>query len=170
MKRKLFVGTKAATNPSFKLETLNALKYQLPQHQGFEITNQTYSFYRASQSLCNVMQKELWGLVVCSEWIDFILINQWHIADVGTDLSTLIKQLSVYATFDISKKVLGPVHLLTKMDKWDYLRCPIIEKKIVPCFDIGEVPKSPGKWNWNWLYFLPFIFTFEQGEGRLPGD
>ena len=37
------------------------------------------------------------------------------------------------------------------------------EKKIVSCFDIGEVPRSPGKWNWNWLYFLPFIFTFEQG-------
>ena len=42
----------------------------------------------------------------------------------------------------------------------------------VSCFDIGEVPRRPGKWNWNWLYFLPFIFTFEQGEysgtmGRL---
>ena len=47
------------------------------------------------------------------------------------------------ATFDITKKNLGPVHLLTKMDKWDYLRCPIIEKKTVSCFDIGEVPKSP---------------------------
>ena len=29
--------------------------------------------------------------------------------------------------------------------------------------DIGEVLRSQGKWNWNWLYFLPFIFTFEQG-------
>ena len=38
-----------------------------------------------------------------------------------------------------------------------------MKKKIVSCFDIGEVPRSPGKWNWNWLYFLPFIFTFEQG-------
>ena len=38
-----------------------------------------------------------------------------------------------------------------------------MKKKIVSCFDIGEVPKSPGKWNWNWHYFLPFIFTFEQG-------
>ena len=38
------------------------------------------------------------------------------------------------------------------------------EKKIVSCFDIGEVPRSPGKGNWNWLYFLPFIFTFEQGD------
>ena len=37
------------------------------------------------------------------------------------------------------------------------------EKKIVSCFDIGEVPRSPEKWNWNWLYFLPFFFTFEQG-------
>ena len=37
------------------------------------------------------------------------------------------------------------------------------EKKIVSCFDIGEVPKRPGNWNRNWLYFLPFIFTFEQG-------
>ena len=29
--------------------------------------------------------------------------------------------------------------------------------------DFREFPRSPGKWNWNWLYFLPFIFTFEQG-------
>ena len=41
------------------------------------------------------------------------------------------------------------------------------EKKIVSCFDIGEVPRSPRKWNWNWLYFLPFIFTFEQGDPAL---
>ena len=66
------------------------------------------------------------------------------------------------ATFDTSKKILGPVHLLPKTDKWDYLRSPIIEFFFVSCFDIGEVPRSPGKWNWNWLYFLPFIFTFEQ--------
>ena len=72
------------------------------------------------------------------------------------------------ATFDISKKFLGPVHLHPKTDKWDYLRSPIMKKKIVSCFDIGEVPRSPGKWNWNWLYFLPFIFTFEQGvEGLI---
>ena len=38
-----------------------------------------------------------------------------------------------------------------------------MKKKFVSCFDIGEVPRSPGKWNWNWLYFLPFIFTFKQG-------
>ena len=68
------------------------------------------------------------------------------------------------ATFDISKKNLGPVHLLTQTDKWDYLRGPIIEKNLVSCFDIGEVPRSPGKWNWNLLSFLPFIFTFEQCE------
>ena len=29
------------------------------------------------------------------------------------------------AAFDISKKILGPVHLLPKTDKWDYLRSPI---------------------------------------------
>ena len=39
----------------------------------------------------------------------------------------------------------------------------IFPLEMVSCFDIGEVPRSPGKWNWNWLYFLPFIFTFEQG-------
>ena len=61
-----------------------------------------------------------------------------------------------------SKTNLVPVHLHTKTHKWD-LGCPIIEKNVVSCFDIGEVPRSPGKWNWNWLYFLPFIFTFEQG-------
>ena len=49
------------------------------------------------------------------------------------------------ATFDISKKILGPVHLHPKMDKWDYLRSPIMKKKIDSCFDIGEVPRSPVK-------------------------
>ena len=39
------------------------------------------------------------------------------------------------------------------------------KKKIVSCFDIGEVHRSPGKWNWNWLYFLPFFFIFKQGGG-----
>ena len=39
-----------------------------------------------------------------------------------------------------------------------------MKKIFVSFFDIGEVPRSPGKWKWNWLYFLPFIFTFEQGE------
>ena len=34
------------------------------------------------------------------------------------------------ATFDISKKILGPVHLHLKMDKWDYLRSPIMKKKV----------------------------------------
>ena len=71
------------------------------------------------------------------------------------------------ATFDTSKNFLGPVHLHPKTDKWDYLRSPIMKKKIVSCFDIGEVPRSPGKWNWNWLYFLPFIFTFEQGDSGV---
>ena len=41
-------------------------------------------------------------------------------------------------------------------------------KKIVSCFDIGEVPKSPGKWNWNWLSFLPFIFSFKQCALLIP--
>jgi hypothetical protein len=48
-------------------------------------------------------------------------------------------------TSDIQKKNLGPVHLLLKMNKWDYLQSPIIEKKNVSCFDIGEIPRSPGK-------------------------
>ena len=42
------------------------------------------------------------------------------------------------ATFDISKKNLGPVHLLTKTDKWDYLRCPIIEKKMFLVLTSGK--------------------------------
>ena len=33
------------------------------------------------------------------------------------------------ATFDTSKKILGPVHLHPKTDKWDYLRSPIMKKK-----------------------------------------
>ena len=66
------------------------------------------------------------------------------------------------------KKNLGPVHLLPKTDKWDYIRSPIIEKKIISCFDIGEVPRSPEKWNWHLLSFLPFIFTFEQCVNDVP--
>ena len=46
-------------------------------------------------------------------------------------------------------------------------RLAILKKNFVSCFDIGEVPRSPGKWNWNWLYFLPFIFTFEQGVAEF---
>ena len=58
------------------------------------------------------------------------------------------------------KKNLGPVHLLPKTDKWDYLQSPTIEKKIIACFDIEEVPRSPWKWNWNLLYFFAIHFHF----------
>ena len=69
----------------------------------------------------------------------------------------------------LQKKILGPVHLLPKTDKWDYLQRPIIDFFFVSCFDIGEVPRSPGNWNWNLLYFFPFIFTFEQcGLSNFP--
>jgi hypothetical protein len=44
------------------------------------------------------------------------------------------------------------------------LQCPIIEKKIVSCFDIEELPRSPGKWSWHLLSFLPFISIFKQCE------
>ena len=42
-------------------------------------------------------------------------------------------------------------------------------KKILSCFDIGEVPKSPEKWNWNQINFLQFIFIFifQQCVGKL---
>ena len=66
------------------------------------------------------------------------------------------------ATIDTSKIFVGPVHLLPKTDKWDYLQSPIIEIFFVSWFDIGEVPRSPWKWNWNFLYFLPFISSFER--------
>ena len=36
---------------------------------------------------------------------------------------------------------LSPVHLDRILDKWDYLQCPIIKKKIVSCFSFGEVPR-----------------------------
>ena len=72
--------------------------------------------------------------------------------------------LNLNAILEWLKKILGPVHLHPKTDKWDYLQSPIMKKIFVCCFDIGEVLRGPGKWNWNWLYFLPFIFTFEQGE------
>ena len=54
------------------------------------------------------------------------------------------------------KKNLGSVHLLNQMHKWNYLQTPLIDRNF-SCFDIGEVPRSHGKLNWNWLSFLPFI-------------
>ena len=36
-----------------------------------------------------------------------------------------------------------------------------MKKNFVSCFDIREVPRSPGKWNWDLLSFFPFIFIFE---------
>ena len=72
------------------------------------------------------------------------------------------------ATFDISKKFLGPVHLHPKTNKWDFLRSPIMKKIFVSCFDIGEVLRSPGKWNRNLFRFLPFISTFKQCDFKVP--
>ena len=66
------------------------------------------------------------------------------------------------ATFDTSKKILGPIHQLPKTNKWDYLQSPIIKMFFVSCFDTGEVSRSPWKWNWNLLYFFSFIFKLEQ--------
>ena len=48
------------------------------------------------------------------------------------------------ATFDISKKILGPVHLLNKTDKWDYLRCPIIEKNALLVLTSGKFLEALG--------------------------
>ena len=62
------------------------------------------------------------------------------------------------------RKLFKGGNYMRKYGIWYYLSSPIIEKKNVSCFDIGEVPRSPGKRNWNWLYFLPFIFTFKQGD------
>ena len=47
-------------------------------------------------------------------------------SDIMYEWSPTIKN----ATFDISKNILGLVHLLNQMDKWEYLWGPIIEKKI----------------------------------------
>ena len=46
------------------------------------------------------------------------------------------------ATFDISKKLLGPVHLHPKTDKWDYLRSPIMKKILV--LTSGKFPEALG--------------------------
>ena len=43
----------------------------------------------------------------------------------------------------LKKKILGPVHLLTQRDKWDYLWGSIIGKKH-SCFDIGRFLEAPG--------------------------
>jgi hypothetical protein len=40
--------------------------------------------------------------------------------------------------------MLGPVYLLTKMDKWDYLRCPIIEKKMFLVLTSGKFLEALG--------------------------
>ena len=48
---------------------------------------------------------------------------------------------------------LGPVHLLPKTDKWDYLQSPNIDFFFfVSCFDFLKVPRSP--WNYNWNFFV----------------
>ena len=46
------------------------------------------------------------------------------------------------------QKNLGPFHLLTKTDKWDYLQCPIIGKKSVLVLTLGK--------------FLTYIFIFKE--------
>ena len=46
------------------------------------------------------------------------------------------------ATLDTSKKILGPVHLLSKMDKCDYLWSPIIEKKMFLVLTSGKFQEA----------------------------
>ena len=48
------------------------------------------------------------------------------------------------ATFDISKKFLGPVHLHPKMDKRDYLRSPIMKKKLILVLTFGKFLEALG--------------------------
>ena len=43
-----------------------------------------------------------------------------------------------------TKEILGPVQLHSKTDNWDYLRSPIMKKKIVSCFDIGKFLEALG--------------------------
>ena len=71
------------------------------------------------------------------------------------------------ATLDISKKIQVLSNCLPKWINGIISNVQLQKKKIVSCFDIGEVFKSPGKWNWNWLRFLRFIFSFEQCEAIL---
>ena len=49
--------------------------------------------------------------------------------------------------------------IISKVKLYTYI---YIHFFFVSCFDIGEVPRSPWKWNWNLFYFLPSILTFEQ--------
>ena len=42
------------------------------------------------------------------------------------------------------KKLLGPVHLLTKTDKWDYLWCPIMKKKMFLVLTSGKFLEALG--------------------------
>ena len=57
-------------------------------------------------------------------------------------------------------KVLFAIQLIGVLAKV-FSKEPIIFL-FVSFFDIGEVPRSPGKLNWNRLSFLPFVFIFEQ--------
>ena len=111
-------------------------------------SNSTFQDFQESFSYCQKL--------ICLN-SQFQTISSRKMAITGQRLLTVKN-----ATFDTSKIFIGPVHLLPKTDKWDYCQSRIIAFFFVSCFDIGEVPRSPGKWNWNWLYFLPFIFTFEQ--------
>ena len=42
------------------------------------------------------------------------------------------------------KKILGPVHLHPKMDKWDYLRSPIMKKKLFLVLTSGKFLEALG--------------------------
>merc|ERR1712051_520741 len=48
------------------------------------------------------------------------------------------------ATFDTSKTFLGPVHLHSKTDKWDYLRSPIMKKKYFLVLTSGKFLEALG--------------------------
>jgi hypothetical protein len=48
------------------------------------------------------------------------------------------------ATAGVSKKFLGPVHLHPKTDKWDYLRSPIMKKKMFLVLTSGKFLEALG--------------------------
>jgi hypothetical protein len=71
------------------------------------------------------------------------------------------------ATFDISKKNLGLVHLLTKTDKWDYLRCPIIDFFSFLVLTLGKFLEALGSGIGTGLVFChSFSFSNDVNEDR----
>ena len=116
-------------------------KVKISERQVFKAPWSLSNYYRniitviLFLSLCSLVSVPVY-IVQKSKWMaNYKRCNFWH--------------------FKNKSRSCPSSYLLHTIDKWDYLWSPFFEKKkIISCFDIGEVPKSPGKWKWNPLIFF----------------